>query len=278
MSARSISGSFARRATSGARRPRIHQARTLQSTDLALSAPRLDHLHVLTDETGILQHARFNVPDRNHGYCTDDNARALIVALLGQHVLPNADSLDRLAHRYLGFLQHAFNPEAGRFRNFMGYDRHWQDAIGSEDAHGRALWALGQTVLDSPSPGMTGAAMALFEQSLPALSSLSSPRSWAFALLGLDAYLRRFPGASDARRTRVELAERLVNLLRNNAVAGLALAGRYDHLCQRRHPARAGRFRRGAGTPRDGRRRHRLAALADGHPDRRERPFRADRQ
>src|SRR6185295_19522685 len=118
--------------------------------------------------------------------CTDDNARALIVALLGQHVLPNADTLNQLAHRYLGFLQHAFNPEAGRFRNFMGYDRHWQDAIGSEDAHGRALWALGQTVLDSPSPGMTGAAMTLFEQSLPAVSGLSSPRSWAFALLGLD--------------------------------------------------------------------------------------------
>jgi glycosyltransferase involved in cell wall biosynthesis len=198
-------------------RPRIHQTRTLQSTELALTAPSLDHLHVLTDETGILQHARFNVPDRNHGYCTDDNARALIVALLGQRVLPDAESLSRLAHRYLGFLQHAFNPEAGRFRNFMGYDRHWQDAIGSEDAHGRALWALGQTVLDSPSPGMAGAAMTLFEQSLPAASGLSSPRSWAFSLLGLDAYLRRFPGASDARRTRVELAERLLNLLIGNA-------------------------------------------------------------
>jgi glycosyltransferase involved in cell wall biosynthesis len=198
-------------------RPRIHQARTMQSKQLELSAPRLDHLHVLTDETGILQHARFNVPDRNHGYSTDDNARALIVALLSQHVLPEADSLVPLAYRYLGFLQHAFNPEAGRFRNFMSYDRSWQEAIGSEDAHGRALWALGQTVLESPSPGMAGAAMTLFETALPAVSSLSSPRSWAFALLGLDAYLRRFSGASDARRARVELAERLFKLLSDHA-------------------------------------------------------------
>jgi glycosyltransferase involved in cell wall biosynthesis len=198
-------------------RPRIHQARTLQSTDLELSAPRLDHLRVLTDGTGILQHARFNVPDRDHGYCTDDNARALIVALLSQHVLPESDSLVPLAYRYLGFLQHAFNPEAGRFRNFMGFDRHWQEAIGSEDAHGRALWALGQTVLDAPSPGMAGAAMTLFEQSLPAVASLLSPRARAFVLLGLDPYLRRFSGASDARRIRVELAEWLLNILTSNA-------------------------------------------------------------
>jgi glycosyltransferase involved in cell wall biosynthesis len=199
-------------------RPRIHQARTLQSTKLVLSTPRLDHLRILTDDTGVLQHARFNVPDRNHGYCTDDNARALIVALLSQQVLSASDSLMLLAYRYLGFLQHAFNPESGRFRNFMGYDRHWQEAIGSEDAHGRAIWALGQTVLDAPSPGMAGAAMTLFEQSLPALASLSSPRAWAFALLGLDAYLRRFSGASDARRTRAELAERLLKILKSNAM------------------------------------------------------------
>jgi glycosyltransferase involved in cell wall biosynthesis len=200
-------------------RPRIHQVRTLQSAELALLPPRFDHLRTLTDDTGILQHARFNVPDRNHGYCTDDNARALIVAMLSQKVVSASDSLLPLAYRYLGFLQHAFNPEAGRFRNFMGYDRHWQEAIGSEDAHGRALWALGQTVLDTPSPGMAGAAMTLFEQSLPALTILSSPRAWAFALLGLDACLRRFSGASDARRIRAELAERLLSTLKGNATS-----------------------------------------------------------
>jgi glycosyltransferase involved in cell wall biosynthesis len=196
---------------------RTHQVRTLQSSHLGLSAPRLDHLQVLTDDTGILQHARFAVADRNHGYRTDDNARALIVALLSQRVVPESESLIPLAYRYLGFLQQAFNPEAGRFRNFMGYDRRWQEAIGSEDAHGRALWALGQTVLDSPSPGMTGAAITLFEPALPAVYGLSSPRSWAFALLGLDAYLRRFSGASDARRARTELAERLFKRLSDHA-------------------------------------------------------------
>ena len=105
-------GSSARSRRERGVRPRIHPARTLQIDRPSNCRRRsLDHLHVLTDETGILQHARFDVPDRNHGYCTDDNARALIVALLGQHVVPDDDSLIRLAHRYLGFLQHAFNPD-----------------------------------------------------------------------------------------------------------------------------------------------------------------------
>jgi glycosyltransferase involved in cell wall biosynthesis len=198
-------------------RPRIYQARTLQATRQELPAPRLNHLRVLTDDTGIFQHARFAIPDRDHGYCTDDNARALIVALMGQDVVTEADDLTPFAYRYLSFLQHALNSDTGRFRNFMSYDRRWQEEVGSEDSHGRALWALGETVLHAPSRGMLGAAMTLFERALPAVHQLSSPRSWAFALIGLDAYLRRFAGASEAKRARLNLADRLYGRLRERA-------------------------------------------------------------
>ncbi|HVZ13571.1 MAG TPA: glycosyltransferase family 4 protein [Bauldia sp.] len=191
-------------------RPRSYRIKTLQSTTLELPYPRLDHLKVLTDGTGILQHARFDIPDRDHGYCTDDNARALIVALQAQHVLAEKDNdTSGLSHTYLSFLQHAFNPDNGRFRNFMGYDRQWREDEGSEDSHGRALWALGQTVLDSPLHGMASAAMALFNQALPRAVELKPVRAVAYALLGIEAYLRRFSGATEVRRAQAQLAERL---------------------------------------------------------------------
>jgi len=191
-------------------RPRGYRVKMLQTTTtFELPLPKFDHLRVLTDDTGILQHAHFDIPDRDHGYCTDDNARALIVTLLAQNVVPEGNDLGGLAHRYLGFLQQAFNPENGRFRNFMSYDRRWQEKSGSEDSHGRALWALGQTVLDSPSQGMAAAAMALFERALPRAIELTSPRACAYALLGIEAYLGRFGGATEVRRAQSLLADRL---------------------------------------------------------------------
>jgi glycosyltransferase involved in cell wall biosynthesis len=191
-------------------RPRgVYQVRTLQANTFDLPQPSFDHVRVLTDDTGILQHADFAVPNRDHGYCTDDNARALIVALMSQHVLPNGRELIPLGYRYLGFLQHAFNEENGRFRNFMSYDRRWQETAGSEDSHGRALWALGETVHDSPSEGMAGVAMGLFERALPPALEFQNIRPWSYSLIGIDAYLARFGGASEVRRARTHLAEKL---------------------------------------------------------------------
>jgi glycosyltransferase involved in cell wall biosynthesis len=199
-------------------KPRTYRARGSLETTLELPYPKLDHLQVLTDDTGILQHARFDIPDRDHGYCTDDNARALIVMLLAQQVLAGGDGTrGALAHRYLSFLQQAFNPENGRFRNFMSYGREWQEVEGSEDSHGRALWALGQTVLDSPLQGMAAAAMALFERALPRAMELQATRACAYALLGIDAYLRRFGGATEVRRAQAVLAERLHDAFTKNA-------------------------------------------------------------
>jgi glycosyltransferase involved in cell wall biosynthesis len=188
-------------------RPRVYPAEALQLVASELPAPRLQHLTVLSDDTGILQHSKFAVPDRDHGYCTDDNARALIVALLAQRTVREPDLLHRLSYRYLGFLQHAFNSETGRFRNFMTYDRRWLESVGSEDSHGRALWALGYAALESPR--LADAASSLFDRALPVMSEISSLRAMSFALIGIDAFLRRFAGAASARRARADLARRL---------------------------------------------------------------------
>lgn len=196
--------------------PRGWEAKPL-SAQLELPPPLLDHMRVLTDGTGILQHSRFGLPDRDHGYCTDDNARALIVSLMAQHVLRDAGETIPLSYRYLGFLQHAFNAEKGRFRNFMGYDRAWQEEVGSEDSHARAMWALGTTVLDAPTQGMAASAVTLFEEALPVTLEFTAPRSIAYAMLGVDAYLRRFSGASEARRARAHFAEQLYSMYRANA-------------------------------------------------------------
>ena len=106
--------------------------------------PEIDlrQLLCMTDDTGLLQHALFGVPDHRHGYCTDDNSRALIAGLIHAQ-LRGYDERHVPLRRYLGFLAYALNPEAGRFRNFMSYAREWLEEVGSEDSHGRALWALG---------------------------------------------------------------------------------------------------------------------------------------
>jgi glycosyltransferase involved in cell wall biosynthesis len=178
----------------------------------------LNHLHRLTDDTGMLQHSIFTIPNRKEGYTTDDNARALILSvLLGQLASGSASrsliSAD-LSFPYLAFLEHGFNPATGRFRNFLGYNRRWiapnGSAHASEDCHGRALWALGTVLGRSEDPGLRGAAGRLFEYSLPAAVEFSSPRAWAYTLLGIQEYLRSYPGDRDAQRVRSALAQRLL--------------------------------------------------------------------
>ncbi|MGQ9858331.1 MAG: glycosyltransferase [Thermodesulfobacteriota bacterium] len=193
------------------------QVRTLESTPLELPEIKLDHLMLLTDDVGIIQHAKYIVPDRFHGYCTDDNAKALIAVVMAQNLMADTSSLTPLACRYLSFLHHAFNEERGRFRNFMAYDRRWQEDEGTEDSHGRALWGLGVAVGLSSVDSLTAMALHLFQKALPAVTGFTSPRAWAFALVGIHAYLIRFSGHTEVRRVRAVLAERLMDLYRSNA-------------------------------------------------------------
>jgi len=178
---------------------------------------KLNHVNALTDDTGILQHAIFTIPNRAEGYTTDDNARALIfrvlLAQLGKGPLGNVDSVPLdFSSRYLSFLEHAFDSAQGRFRNVLGYDRRWLDAKGSEDCHGRALWSLGTALGRSEDQGLRSAAGRLFEFSLPAAVEFSSPRAWAYTLLGIQEYLNVYPGDRDAQKIRSVLSRRLLEM------------------------------------------------------------------
>lgn len=179
---------------------------------------KLDHLHHLTDETGILQHAIFTIPNYREGYTTDDNARALIVsALLEELGIKEATQLET---RYLAFLWYAFNEGTKRFRNFMDYRRKWLEETGSDDSHGRALWALGTVLGFSITPTLHNMAGRVFQQSLLAILETTSPRAWAFALIGIHEYLERYAGDRRASQILQELAGRLLRLYQDNRADG----------------------------------------------------------
>jgi len=217
--ARGYVESFGRaRADHAQRRRTVFRARTLATRAPDLPEVKLDHLRLLTDPTGILQHAIFTTPRYDAGFCLDDNARALLLmALLEDAGAEEPRSLRALTSSYLAFVNHAFNAEIGRFRNFMSYARRWTEEQGSEDSHGRALWALGAVVGRSADPGRQSLAGQLLHAALPAASSFTSPRAWAFTLLGIDEYLRAFAGDSSVEAARRTLAERLLVLFQHTS-------------------------------------------------------------
>lgn len=176
------------------------QARTPTSTEL-----NLNHLERLTDDTGILQHATFSVPNRHEGYCVDDNARALLLML----ELPEEPRVVELQSRYLAFLTHSLNPENARFRNFMSYERTWLESEGSEDSQGRALWSVGAVAGRSNIRAHAKLASKLFETAAPNLLNATSPRTWAYSILGSVAYLERYPDSLAAMELLVAGANRL---------------------------------------------------------------------
>jgi glycosyltransferase involved in cell wall biosynthesis len=205
-------GSFERVYNERLRNPRA--TFSAKNTEKALDrvpAIKLDHLYRMTDATGIIEHAVFVVPNYPEGYSTDDNARALIVAILLEQLGAGAPpgSAD-LASRYLAFLWLAFDQTSKRFRNCLSYERQWQEPEGSEDSHGRALWGLGTVLGRSKDEGLRGAAGRLFELAVPAAVEFKSPRACAFALLGLHEYLDSFPGDRAALNAADVLAHRLL--------------------------------------------------------------------
>jgi glycosyltransferase involved in cell wall biosynthesis len=203
-----------------ARFERTLQPRAAHKNDSAmdsidyLPALNTDHLLRLTDDTGILQHAIFSIPNSSEGYTTDDNARALIVSTLLDEDPANGAGMTfaELSHRYLAFLWLAFNRDTGRFRNFLSYDRRWLEDVGSDDSHGRALWSLGTVLGHSSNAGLRGAAGRLFEAAVPATLCFGSPRAWAYCILGMQAYLDWFPGDRAIQGARNELANRLLDV------------------------------------------------------------------
>jgi len=183
--------------------------KTLDEQPGQLPELKLDHLFRMTDSTGIFQHASFTVPNFAEGYCTDDNARALVLTLMLQKLGRDLPRLGEVAASYAAFLNHAFDQKTGRFRNFMSFDRRWLETVGSEDCQGHALWALGLCVSQAGQGSFQMLAAQLFEQALPVAAEFVSPRAWAFTLIGIDEYLRRFGGDRRASQIREALTAKL---------------------------------------------------------------------
>jgi hypothetical protein len=200
-------------------RPVEQLGRKLLSTPRDLTEIKLDHLLTLTDDVGVLSHAKNTIPDRHHGYATEINARALVAVLMAQDHLDYAAGakVETLLSRYLAFLEHAFDPETERFRTKLRYDRQWGPEELSENVHAQAVLALGEAVARCESRGQMTLAADLFHRALPACEVFEDPFAWAHSLIGVAAYLRRYSGDSQARRVREGLAEKLFNLFRENA-------------------------------------------------------------
>jgi len=171
-------------------------------SSIEVPEPALDHLIKLTDDTGLYQHAKFTIPNRAHGYCTDDNARALIAMAKYYGQYPDAQAL-RLLDIYLSFLMYAQNRD-GSVKNFMDFDRTWWENEPAHDAFGRVLWALGTLMACAPSPAYLSIVKDCFDRAVNQVQK-QHPRGMAYAVLGMCDYLKQFPGASDIKR-ELELA------------------------------------------------------------------------
>lgn len=217
--ARGYMQSFERaRAAHTDRRRVAFQAKTLAERPPELPDINLDHLRLMTDQTGMLQHAAFSIPRYADGYCLDDNARALLLmALIEDAGMEDHRDVRALASRYLAFVHHAWHTNSGRFRNFMSYERQWLEAAGSEDSHGRALWTLGTVVSRSSDPGRQSLSRQMFHAALPAVLDCTSPRAWAYTLLGIEEYLHAFQGDSQVYAVRQTLAVWLLALFQRTS-------------------------------------------------------------
>ena len=181
--------------------------------------PSLGGVRRMTDSCGMLQHSLFSLPDRRHGYCVDDNARALIL----MHRLPGPVDAERvmLTSIYAAFVAHAWNEDTKQFRNFMSYERRWLEARGSDDSIGRATWAVAITAAVAADPGQRRWAGSLMTQILDDAPEIASPRANAFIILGLSAMVQAgcdTKGLTEALRAK---ADGLAALLHGAADRGL---------------------------------------------------------
>lgn len=192
--------------------PRIFAVKTLEEKRADFPEINLDHLIRMTDSTGLYHHAIGSIPNYNEGYCTDDNARALLLTVLMEEANEDTAKIYELSGRYSAFVNYAFNKETKHFRNFMSYDRRWIEDVGSDDCQGRSIWALGTCAGRSKASNFHMWGAQLFNQVIPLAEELTSPRAWAFSLLGINEYFKRMSGDSIANQIRDILTNRLTNL------------------------------------------------------------------
>ena len=176
--------------------------------------PSLDHIKRLTDDTGLYQHAKFTVPNRKYGYCTDDNARAVIAMTKYYAQYPDPEAI-RLLDTYLSFILNSQNND-GSVKNFMHFDRSWMKNEPVNDALGRTLWALGTVMAKPPSASYLSVTKDCFDRSIGQVKK-QYPRGLAYSILGMSDYLRQFPGASDIKRQLTTAADKLIALYKKNS-------------------------------------------------------------
>ena len=186
--------------------------KTLANQPIELPEPSLNHVERLTDSVGIFQHAAYAMPDYAEGYCTDDNARALLLMVLLESSISDTAVRQQLATKYAAFVQYAFDPSNRRFRNFMSFDRRWRDEVGSDDCLGRCLWVLGTCLGRSKHRSFQQWAAGLFLEALPELEAVTSPRAWAFGLIGVQEYLEQLSGDRNVSAISDRLIARLISL------------------------------------------------------------------
>jgi glycosyltransferase involved in cell wall biosynthesis len=190
---------------------RLHRFAAARPAELAPLRPDIAAVERMSDATGMLQHSVYSVPDRRHGYCIDDNARALILMCRIDDI--DAEVRDRWTSIYAAFVHHAWNAQARRFRNFMNFDRSWCEEAGSEDSNGRALWALGVTARDAKAQKHRDWASSMFDATASMALELGSPRARAFAMLGAAAMVEAHPGHPLSRTILTHFGNDLVSLL-----------------------------------------------------------------
>jgi glycosyltransferase involved in cell wall biosynthesis len=185
-----------------------------EKTSIELPEPSLIHLRRLTDDTGIFQHACFTIPERKNGYCTDDNARAVIAMTKYYSQYADAQAL-RLLDIYLAFIMHS-QDEKGYVRNLMKFDRSWAADEAINDAHGRVLWAYGTVLANPPSSAYIPVIKDRFDNSAQHING-QMPHGLAYSILGMADYLKQFPGASEIKRRMEFAADKLLALYEQNS-------------------------------------------------------------
>lgn len=195
--------------------PASYKIIELADSDKVYPELNLNHLFTLTDTTGIIQHARYHIPDRNHGYCLDDNSRALVLTTLLKKKLGDNQEINKLFNIYLSFVDYAYNRELNRFRNFMHYDRTWLEDEGSEDSQGRTIWALGAVLSSTYNPNIQGHVGNLFHQALEIIPYLTHPRAISYALLGVSQYLSKYPEQKEIKKILENESIRLYGFFEN---------------------------------------------------------------
>ena len=191
--------------------------KTLEEENLNLPKLKTYYLKKLTDETGIIQHAKYSIPNFKDGYCLDDNSRALILTVLLENTPYYDDDVRRLQEIYASFINYAFDEDNRFFRNLLSYDKKWLEEKGSEDSNGRALWALGTVINRSKNQQLQNWAADVFVRAINNVETFTSPRAWAFTLSGITEYLSKFGGDRIVSQIRDELEKRLIGLYKSVA-------------------------------------------------------------